>query len=99
MIGGGRTFPKLSHLGGGGVSKILLKRGDNPEKWEGVVDIEMGGGGLPLFVTLQFSCIYCLLGEKVKFPFLHSFELFTQDSHPSLYSTKKLYHLHISDSF
>ena len=93
MIGGGRTFPKLSHLGGGGGgTKVFFKRGGEPGKGG-------GGGGLPLFVTLQFSCIYCLLGEKVKFPFLHSFELFTQDSHPSLYSTKKLYHLHISDSF
>ena len=29
--GGGRAFQKLSHLGGV-VSKILLERGDNPEK-------------------------------------------------------------------
>ena len=71
MIGGGRTCPTLSHLGGGG-TKDFAKKGE---------------------------CIYCLLGEKVKFPFLHSFELVMQDSHPSLYSAKKLYHLHISDSF
>ena len=30
----GRTFKKLSHLGGGGgVPKIWLERGDKPEKW------------------------------------------------------------------
>ena len=28
--GGGNTFQKLSHLGGGGVPKILLERGYNP---------------------------------------------------------------------
>ena len=31
--GGGRTFKKLSHLVGGGVPRILLERGDKPEKW------------------------------------------------------------------
>ena len=40
---------------------------------------------------------------KVKFPlllfFIHSFELAMQDSHPSPYSTKTLYHLYISDPF
>ena len=31
--------------------------------------------------------------------FLQSFELAMQDSHQSLYSTKKLYHLYVSDPF
>ena len=34
--GGGRTFQKLSHLGGG-LPKILLERGDNHEKVGGGV--------------------------------------------------------------
>ena len=46
--GGFGGFQKLSHFGR--VLKILLERGDNPEKGEGV-DVEMGGGGggLPIF--------------------------------------------------
>ena len=42
----GRTFQKLSHLGGGGggVRNFLLERGDKPERG---IDVEMGG--LPLF--------------------------------------------------
>ena len=32
LLKGGRTFQKLSHLGGAGVPKMLLERGDNPEK-------------------------------------------------------------------
>ena len=66
--GGGRTFPKFSHFGGGGggLPKILLERGDNPEK--GGADIEMRG--LPLFfITLQFNCILCV-GEKSKVSFI-----------------------------
>ena len=35
---GGRIFQKLIHLGGGGVPKIWLKRRDNPEKGEGVIE-------------------------------------------------------------
>ena len=49
-------------------------------------------------VTLQFSHIYSVCG-KTKVFFLQSFELAMQDSHPSLYSTKTLYHLNISDPF
>ena len=58
--------------------------------------------GFPLFFTLQFNCIYCVW-EKVKFPLLHFASsvfgvLAMQHSHPSLYSTKTLYHLY-TDSF
>ena len=41
-------------------------------------------------------------GEKVFIYYilvLQSFELSMQDSHPSLYSIKTLYHLYISDPF
>ena len=76
----------MSHFGR--VLKILLERGDNPEKGEGV-DVEMGGGGgLPIFyyftVQSHFLCVwgksllYCIL-------ILQSFELTMQGSHPSLY--------------
>ena len=37
LLKGGRTFQKLSHLGGGGVPKFLLERGGNPEKKGGWV--------------------------------------------------------------
>ena len=53
---------------GGGVTKILLERGDNPEKGGGV-DVEMGG--CYFFITLMFNCIYCVWQGKVKFPLLH----------------------------
>ena len=60
-----------------------------------------GEGGCHFFITLQFNHIYSDVG-KVKFPlllfFLWSFELAMQDFHPSLYSTKTLYHWYISDS-
>ena len=65
----------------------------------GSVDKEMveGGGGLPHFYyfTVQLYLLYLL------YLILQSLELAMQDSHPSLYSTKTLYHLymHISDSF
>ena len=35
--GGGRTFQKLSHLGGGGVRNFLLEREDKPEKGGGLM--------------------------------------------------------------
>ena len=72
--GGGRTFQKLSHLGGGGVLKILPERGDNPENGGGE------GRGCYFFITLQFNCIYYIL-------ILQSFELTMQDCHSRLYST------------
>ena len=50
-------------------------------------------GGLPLFLLLYSSITFTLYVGKVKFPLL------LQDSHPSLYSTKTLYHLYISDPF
>ena len=62
--GGFGGFQKLSHFWR--VLKILLERGDNPEKGEGV-DVEMGGGGCQFFITLQFNRIYCACGEKVCF--------------------------------
>ena len=91
----GRTIQKLDHFLGGGVPKILLKSRDNPEKsW------------LPLFCyfTIQLHLLSVCVGggSKVCFYYiliLQSFELAMQDSHPSLYSTKTLYHLYISDSF
>ena len=59
--------------------------------------------GLSLFLLLYGSITFTLCVGKVKFSlllfFLQSFELAMQDSHPSLYSTKTLYHLYISDPF
>ena len=51
-------FQKLSHLEGGGGYKILLERGDKPEK--GGLDVEMGRGVVTFFITLQFKHIYCV---------------------------------------
>ena len=45
---------------GGEVPKILLERGDNPER-----------GGCHFLITLMFDYIYCVCGLKVKFPLLH----------------------------
>ena len=67
----------------------------------GSVDKEMvgggGGGALPHFYyfTVQLYLLYLL------YLILQSLELAMQDPHPSLYSTKTLYHLYmyISDSF
>ena len=60
-------------------------------------------GGCHFFIILQFNCIYCVWGKKYSLLYyiliFQSFELTMQDSHPSLYSTKTLYHLYISDSF
>ena len=43
----GTIFQKLIHLGW--IQNFLLERGDKPEKGWGVgVDVEMGGGGVPL---------------------------------------------------
>ena len=76
----------------GGVPKILLERGDNP-------DVEIRG--LPLFyyftVQLHLLCVW----EKsflYKILILQSLEFAMQDSHHSVYSTKTLYHFYISDS-
>ena len=76
LKGEGRTFQKLSHLGG---SKIFGRRRDNPEKWcwcrnvKVVVGGWRGGGWLPLFfVTLRFNYIYCMCVGRVKFPLLCS---------------------------
>ena len=67
------------------VPNILLERGDNSEKGEGV-DVEIGG--LPLFLLLCRSNAFTVcVGEGI------------QDSHPGLYGNKTLYHLYISDSF
>ena len=79
------------------VPKFLIERGgDKPEKgeeWWGV---------LPLFSLLYTLITFTLCLGKRKFHFVtflvfRSFELVMQDSHPSLYSTKILYHLYISD--
>ena len=77
---------------------FLLERGDKPEK----------GGWCRNWVVATFllcysSITFTLCVGKIKFSlllfFLQSFELAMQDSHPSLYSIKTLYHLYISDSF
>ena len=51
-------LPKIESLGGGGGYKILLERGDKPEK--GGLDVEMGRGVVTFFITLQFKHIYCV---------------------------------------
>ena len=60
----------------------------------------MGGGGTFYSLTVQLHLLWC--GGEVQFPLLHfllqSLDLTMQDSYPSLYSTKTLYHLYISDS-
>ena len=48
---------------------------------------------VPFLLLLYSSITFTLYVGKVKFPLL------LQDSHPSLYSTKTLYHLYISDPF
>ena len=58
---GGEDFPKIESLGG--MPKILLEKGDNPERG---VDVEMGG--CHFFITLQFNCIYYVF--RGKFPFI-----------------------------
>ena len=67
----------------------------------GWVDVEIGG--CHFFLLFYSSITFTLYVGKVKFPlllfFLRSFELAMQDFHPSLYSTKALYHLYISDPF
>ena len=85
---------------GRGAQKLLLERGDKPEK--GALIQQWGVGGSTSCITLQFNQIHSVCGKgKVSFItlFLEPFELAMQDSHPSLYSTKTLYHLHISDPF
>ena len=51
------------------MTKILLERGDNPEK-EGVHK-EMGVGGGATFLLPYSSIAFAVCGEKVKFPLLH----------------------------
>ena len=59
--------------------------------------------GVATFLLLYSSITFTLSVGKVKFSlllfFLWSFELAMQDSHPSLYSTKTMHHLYISDPF
>ena len=56
-------------------------------------------GHCHFFITLQFNCIYCVcvFDEEKSFLYytlvLRSFELTMQESHPSLYSIKTLYHI------
>ena len=57
-------------------------------------------GGLPLFHYLTVKLhLLCVGGFLYYILILQSFELSIQDSDPSLYSTKTLHHLYISDSF
>ena len=64
----------------------------------------MEGGGVPLFYYFTVQLHLLCVAEKnlfflYKILILQSFELAMQNSHPSLYSAKTLYHLYISDSF
>ena len=56
LLKGCTIFQKLGHLGGGGLPKASLERGNNSEKGE--VDVEMGG--CHFFITLQFNYMYCV---------------------------------------
>ena len=94
---GGRTFRKLSHLGGRGVRNFLLQRGDKPVK-EGGVDVEMWG--LPLFIALQFNHIYCMCGKsKVSFITFQFFSFLSQSCKILIQVLIVLKHWYISDSF
>ena len=57
LKGEGRTFRKLSHLGGGG-TKFLLEMEDKLVRGGGV-NVEMVEGGCHFLITLQFN-IYCM---------------------------------------
>ena len=48
---------------GGGVPKVLLKRGGGNLEQGEAVDIAIEGG-CHFFITLKFNCIYCLWGKK-----------------------------------
>ena len=66
--------------------------------------LKRAGGEVATFLLFYSSVAFTVCGlKKVKFGLLHlllqSFELTMHDSHTSLYSTKTLYHLNISDSF
>ena len=90
-----KTFQKLSDLGG---SKCFARKKGLTWKEEGWCR----NGGVATFLLLYSSITINLCVGKVKFPlllFFQSFELAMQDSHPSLYGTKRLYHLYISDPF
>ena len=65
--GGGRTFQKLSYLGGG--YKMFCQKGGIKLKRGGVVDVEMGGCHFLYYFTVQFNHIYCVQG-KSKVPFI-----------------------------
>ena len=56
MINGGRSFQKLSHLGGGG--------GGGGGK--GGIDVLQEEGPSHFFITLHFNCIYCVYVWEVK---------------------------------
>ena len=71
LIKGGGIGPSknwVTWVGGGGVPKFLLERGDNPGMG---VDVEIGG--CHFFITLQFNSIqiYCMCLGKVKFLLLY----------------------------
>ena len=57
---GGRTFQKLSDLGG--VQSFLLERGDKPVKGGGV-DVKMGGA-VVTFLLLYSSVIFTVCEGK-----------------------------------
>ena len=77
----------------GVLSKFFARRVEKPEK-----------GLVATFLLLYSSITFTLCDGNNKvffitfFP-LQSFELAMHDSHPSLYSTKILYYMYISDPF
>ena len=78
--------PSKNWVTWGGGTNFLLERGNSPKKGE-EVDLEMGGWHF--FITLQFSCIYCVCREKVNFPLLHSDSSFFWINH-ARFSSKSL---------
>ena len=57
LLKGGRTFRKLSHLGGGGgVRNFFARKRDKPVKGGGCCRM----GDCHFFITLSFSHIYCV---------------------------------------
>ena len=69
-----------------GDTKPLLERGITLKRGGGG-DVEMGGHHF--FITLQFNCVYCVFGGKIKFPLLHFGSSFFWVNH-ARFSSKSL---------
>ena len=67
LIKGGWQYLKKIESLGAGVPKILLERGDNPEKGE----LMQKWGGFPLFYYFNVQQHYCVWWGKVTFPLLY----------------------------